>query len=101
MSSEQAGGWPFDQAPSVAAITTAGVLEQGLPVLVVQHYEDDHSWSFLCGTTNASKDARIVGMGQALEIDPTLASIADLPLGWIAQRAAVGAEWRREPDDAA
>ena len=49
--------WPFDQAPNVASITTAGVIERRLPVLVVQHYEDDHTWAFLCGTTDETTAA--------------------------------------------
>lgn len=89
--------WPFDQAPDVAAITTVGVLD-GLPILVVQHYEDDHSWSFLCGTTNDDRDGRVIGMGTALRLDPTLRSIADLPPGWIARRSSAGGDWSREPD---
>ncbi len=39
--------WPFDQQPNVAAITTVGVLERGLPILVVQ-----------IGFVNGTPDAR-------------------------------------------
>jgi hypothetical protein len=44
--------WPFDQAENVAAITTVHVLERRLPILRVTHYDDDHSWAFVCSTTN-------------------------------------------------
>ncbi|MGH9968902.1 MAG: hypothetical protein ACREBG_14035 [Pyrinomonadaceae bacterium] len=50
--SETEADWPFDQAPNVAAITTRQVIESGSPILLVTHYEDDHSWAFLCGTTD-------------------------------------------------
>jgi len=89
--------WPFDQAPGVAAITTVGVLENRLPILVVQHYADDHSWAFLCGTMDETKDGRVIGMGEVLEMDPSLRSIASLPPGWIARRATVGEDWEKEP----
>jgi hypothetical protein len=88
--------WPFDQAENVAALTTVGVIESGLPILVVQHYEDDHSWAFLCGTTNNTKDARVIGMGEAMRKDPTLESIAHLPPGCIAHRDMIGGVWRIE-----
>lgn len=88
--------WPFDQAPNVAAITTRGVLDDGLPILLVQHYEDDHCWAFLCGTTSSTEDGRVVGMGTAVSLDPTLRTIADLQPGWWATRSAVGATWHRE-----
>jgi len=87
--------WPFDQAPDVAAITTRQVLEENLPILQVTHYDDDHSWAFVCGTTDDTDDGRVIRMIEALEIDFTLLSIADLPPGWHAWRAVVGSEWTR------
>jgi len=38
--------WPFDQPPGTAAITTVRVIEEDLPILLVTHYADDHSWAF-------------------------------------------------------
>lgn len=90
--------WPFDQGPNVAAITTVNVLERTAPILTVVHYSDDHSWAFLCGTTDEEADGRVIGMATALEIDPTLVEIADLEPGCIAWRAAVGAPWQRRAD---
>jgi tetratricopeptide (TPR) repeat protein len=78
--------WPFDQAPNVSAINTVRVLDDSLPILTVTHYSDDHSWAFVCGTTNATEDGRVIGMDCALLRDPTLCSIADLPPGWTAWR---------------
>jgi hypothetical protein len=88
--------WPFDQAKDVAAITTRRVIEDGLPILVVVHYADDHSWAFLCGITNEDAEGRVIGMGEALALDPTLGEIGDLKLGWEASRKAVGGEWIRQ-----
>ena len=73
--------WPFDQAKNVAAITSRFVLEERFPVLRVVHYSDDHSWAFECGTTNSSDDIRIIGMGEAVALDPTIMEIANLPPG--------------------
>jgi hypothetical protein len=91
--------WPFDQAPNVAAITTRQVLNLKYPVLQVTHYEDDHSWAFLCGTTdNYTEDGRVICMAEALRIDGTLRTIADLLPGWSAWRKDVGSEWERYPE---
>ena len=90
--------WPFDQAPNVAAITTRQVIEDGFPILTVVHYSHDDSWAFVCGTSNATEDGRVIGMGTALKLDSTLATIADLPPGWCAYRRAVGEPWAREPN---
>jgi hypothetical protein len=90
--------WPFDQAPDVAAITTLFVIEAGLPILRVIHYSDDHSWAFLCGTTGATEDGRVISMKEAIRRDPTLREVADLPPGWVASRDGVGGNWRRDRD---
>ena len=92
--------WPFDQEPNAAAITTRQVLEDGLPILMVIHYSDDHSWAFLCNTTGDSEDGRVIGMESALELDPSIAEVADLQPGWIASRERVGGEWicEQSPD---
>ena len=82
----------------MAAITTRQVLREGHPILRVVHYSDDHSWAFTCGTTNDPDDGLVVGMGEVLELDSTLAGIADLPPGWMAAREKVGGEGMRWHD---
>jgi len=90
--------WPFDQAPTAAAVTTRQVIEKGFPILCVTHYSDDDSWAFVCGTTEATEDGKVIAMREALEIDPTLREVADLPLGWTARREKVGGMWQRVHD---
>jgi hypothetical protein len=84
--------WPFDQEPNVAALTTRQVLHEGHPILNVVHYSDDDSWTFTCGTTDNPDDGLIVDMACILDLDPTVASIADLPPGWLAERDRVGGD---------
>jgi hypothetical protein len=90
--------WPFDQAENVAAVTSRSVLA-GAPVLLVVHYSDDHSWAFLDSAEFDEADGRLVGMGEILSIDPTLAGIADLPPGWVARRRAPGEPWAAAQDE--
>ena len=89
--------WPFDQAKNVAAISDESVVN-GAPILVVVHYSDDASWAFLSGAPFDVAEGKVIGMGTALGLDPTLRSIADLPLGWTASRARVGDTWVRRAD---
>jgi len=92
--------WLFDQAPNTAAITTRQVLDLHFPILQVTHYEDDHSWAFLCGTTEEyEKDGRAISMAEALKLDDTLKEVADLPPGWSAQRTDKDSEWIRYVDE--
>jgi hypothetical protein len=95
---QNAKDWAFDQEPNVAAITTRQVLREAHPILHVVHYSDDHSWAFTCGTTDDPEDGLVVGMGEILDMDPSLAGIADLPPGWIASREKVSGEWTRWHD---
>jgi hypothetical protein len=92
------GSWPFDQAPNVAALTTLRVTRREAPILLVVHYADDHSWAFMDGGSNSVKNALIVSMQHVLNLDPSLRDVADLPPGWLARRAHVGAQWSREPN---
>jgi hypothetical protein len=88
--------WPFDQARNVAAISDAAVLE-GAPILVVIHYSDDHSWAFLSGHSPIEQ-GKVIGMGTALGLDPSLRSIAGLQPGWVATRSQIGARWECHAD---
>jgi hypothetical protein len=85
----------FDEDPDLGVLTTSVVLG-GAPILMVTHDEDDGGWQFLCGTTNAPEHGRIVHLADIVAMDPTVTELVDLPLGWVAWRAALGAPWIRE-----
>ncbi len=91
----QTASWPFDQSPHTAAITTRQVLEENAEIRAVVHYSDDHSWAFLCGTTDDQADGRVTTMAEAVGIDDSVRAVADLPPGWKAWRDRRGAEWQR------
>ncbi|HEY0156260.1 MAG TPA: hypothetical protein VGF28_03120 [Thermoanaerobaculia bacterium] len=94
--------FPFDDDPHTSTITTVHVLEHGHPILFASHDADDGRWQFLCGTTNDPSEGRIVGLHCLVELDPTIAEVADLPLGWYATRDEPGGAWHREqrpPED--
>jgi hypothetical protein len=52
-------------------------------------------WQFLCGLADRSEDARVVGLHSILQLDSSVAELANLPLGWRAWRAARGESWSR------
>ncbi len=85
--------WLFDQAQNVAALTTRQVLEENAPILTIIHYEDDHSWAFLCGTTDDDTDGRVISMKQVVEIDSSVLAASGLPIGWSANRSSVEEDW--------
>lgn len=89
--------WVFADPPNVATYTTRKVLDDGHPILLVTHDEDDGAWQFLCGTTNEAADARIVGLDTIVQKDPSVIELADLPLGWRAWRDSPRGPWHRAP----
>lgn len=90
--------WVFDQAPNVACITSRSVMN-GAPVLVVTHFADGDSWSFLDGSAFDPAQAMVVAMSGVLDRHPELEEIASLPPGWTARRAAFGEPWSMTQDD--
>jgi len=83
----------------VAAVTSIHIVKEGLPVLIVTHYEDDHSWGFQSGLPVTTADAQVVAMSEMMELDPTVSEVADLPPGWSAVRQAFGGEWKLTKDE--
>jgi hypothetical protein len=90
------GPWPFKEPAETRVSTTRFVLDEDFPILIVLHRHDG-GWEFLCGTTEKSKDAREILLGEALELDPRLLEVADLPNGWRAFRDSPEAPWMQEP----
>ncbi len=91
--------WAFDQTPDTAAISSTHIFKNSLPILLITHYEDDHSWGFQSGLEVTMEDVMVVGMKEIVTIDPTVVEVANLEPGWSAQRTAVGAEWVRSKSD--
>ena len=87
--------WTFDAAINTASFTTRYVLDGSLPILEVYH-DHDGEWQFMCGTTNATADAKLVCLGCMVERDPTLIQLADMPTGWLAYRDSPEQPWSRE-----
>jgi hypothetical protein len=87
--------WKFTDPPNVAVFTTRQVIHEGVPVVYVSHDSDDGAWQFHCGVPTTPDDAMVVSLKNMLDKDPTLAALADLPLGWIAERTDPASEWKR------
>ena len=89
--------WRFRDPPNTASITTVHVIERRLPILLVTHDVADGGWQFLCGTTDDPADSRVIGLQTAIDLDPSVEALADLPLGWRAWRTEATAPWHRAP----
>lgn len=90
--------WPFSDPRDFACLSLKSILEDGLPILLVSH-DSDGTWQFLTGDDVKMPDARVVGLGEVYDLDPTIAGVADLPIDWEAWRETVDAPWERGPGE--
>jgi hypothetical protein len=87
--------WPFDDPEDVVTITLTQIMNDGHPILYVSHDADDGTWQFLTGDQVEMSDAMVVTLRSIFQFDPSIGELADLPLGWCAERSAVGMPWQR------
>ena len=87
--------WQFSDPPNVAVFTNKSIVEKTDWIQDVSHDEDDGAWQFhpLNGTTE--EDAVVVSLRTIVEIDPSVATLFDLPLGWSASRKSKISQWER------
>ena len=89
------GAWPFQDADNTAVFCCEHVFSDNLPILYVTH-DHDGDWQFLCGAQHAEAKPKLVCLGCIVEKDPTLWTLADMPVGWGADRQDFGSPWNRE-----
>ena len=87
--------WPFDTPENTGAISCRHILEGSRRILYVTHDEDDGGWQILCGEMHEVEDGRVVCLGCMVSTDGSLAELADLPLGWCAERETASSSWVR------
>jgi hypothetical protein len=75
-------------------IQTAEVFERHEPVMLVSHDAEDGIWQ-LIGTTDAGDSGKIGHLHHAIDEDPTLIDVLDLPPGHRATRTRPGGPWTR------
>lgn len=84
-----------DRKRIFGATACAHVAEEDKPILLVSR-EMNGEVLALCGGENDTPDAmHDVPMDQLLDLDPTLALLADLPDGWAAMRESPDEDWVR------
>jgi hypothetical protein len=89
--------WTFDDPHNLAVISNRKVIFGGEWIALVSHDEDDGGWQFLSHEISPFRegDAVIVSLQKILQIDPSVAELADLPLGWRARRRSRDSPWHR------
>jgi hypothetical protein len=91
--------WPFPDPPNVVTFTSKDVVDLGKWIHRVSHDADDGAWQFhsIDGAPQSEADARLILLKNIVQMDPTVAELADLPPGWIAWRQSKDSPWNRKP----
>ena len=87
--------WKFAEPPHTGVYLSKPVHKGTEPVTYVSHDIEDGAWQFL-GDSMADGGGVLSCFHHPIDRDPTLAELADLPLGWYAERSKVGAPWVRK-----
>lgn len=94
--------WKFPDSPHTGVYLSQTVHNGTEPVTYVSHDAEDGAWQFL-GDSMADKGGpSLTCFHHPIDRDPSLAELADLPIGWYAQRSKVGQPWvrkKRGPND--
>jgi hypothetical protein len=92
-----ADAWPFPDPENLATFTVGDVLTGHRPVLYVSHDVADGSWQFLTGEALEPNKLKLVCLADVVKTDASLVGLADLPLGWSAERRSRDEPWTRQP----
>ncbi|MGA2037960.1 MAG: DUF4262 domain-containing protein [Bryobacteraceae bacterium] len=87
--------WRFQDSPHAQAFLSKAV-DRGIePITFVSHDADDGAWQFL-GDSMSDSGGVAVCLHHPIDSDPSLRELADLPLGWYAEREKTGQPWVRK-----
>ena len=87
--------WKFPDDPHARAFLSETVHSGTEPVTYVSHDAEDGVWQFLGDSMSDGGGPVISCLHHPIDNDPSLAELADLPLGWYAERDRVGEPWTR------
>ena len=95
---------PFPIPLDEAVVTSTYVTHDRMPILYVSHDEDEDAecggmWQFHCGNGDYDMEKiQLVSLRTILSLDPSVASLATLPINRGARRDHVGDTWRIEQE---
>jgi hypothetical protein len=94
--------WKFPDDPHMRVFLSETVHKGTEPVTYVSHDSEDGAWQFLGDSMSDGGGPVISCFHHPIDRDPTLAELADLPVGWYAERDRLGEPWTRKkhpPED--
>ncbi len=88
--------WKFPDPPHTGVYLSETVHNGTEPITYVSHDIEDGAWQFLGDSMSDGGGPVLSCFHHPIDRDPSLAELADLPLGWCAKRTKVGEPWVRK-----
>lgn len=88
--------WKFPDPPHTGVFLSRAVHDGTEPVTYVSHDASDGAWQFLGDSMADGGGPVLVCFHHPVDSDAGLTELADLPLGWYAERSKVGEPWVRK-----
>ncbi len=87
--------WKFPDPPHTRVFLSEAVHSGTEPITYVSHDVEDGAWQFLGDSMTGESKPVISCFHHPIDKDSSLNDLADLPLGWWAERAKLGEPWVR------
>jgi len=85
----------FSDDLKTVVFTTKYVVDEKKEITYVSHDADDGAWEFL--SNEIIKDymlvAKVISLAEVIKMDPTVLELADMPLGYFAERKSKKDKW--------
>jgi hypothetical protein len=88
--------WKFPDPPHTSAFLSEKIHNGTEDVTYVSHDVEDGAWQFLGDSMSDGGGPVLSCLHHPIDRDPSLAELADLPLGWYAERDKPGEPWIRK-----
>lgn len=90
--------WKFSDPPNVGVFAESAIFNDGEWIAYASHDAEDGAWQFHTSLpATAEPQVMLVCLKDILNVDPSIAALADLPPGWRAWRETRDSAWQREP----
>lgn len=85
--------YKFLDSKEKACFSCSHVVNDNDPILYVSH-DNEGDWQFLCGKEDhTEKNAKIISLYQAVQLDNSLNDLFEMPLGVAAERKTIEDTW--------
>ncbi|QHL89272.1 DUF2185 domain-containing protein [Nibribacter ruber] len=85
----------FKEPLTTAVFTTKFVMEENKPITYITHDVDDGAWQFFSDDEfeDFESVAKVVGLGEIIQMDKSILELADMPAGYYAYRVSATSKW--------